>query len=156
MNTEKFNHWLSVFSSIGIIIGLILVTIELSQNRDMMKSQTRNELARGVNELLASWYENPELLETIVKANRGEPLTDTEQLAETLRSEAAFRLWENVHYQYRQGLYEEVEFSGHLQTMHRVIEAQPSLVRYWCINRDMYSIPFAVEIDNIMAGSSCN
>ncbi len=44
------------------------------------------------------------------RAGRGEQLTDDEHLQFQLRSNALLRYWEDVHYQYRLGLYDEVEY----------------------------------------------
>jgi len=45
------------------------------------------------------------------RAGRGEQLTGDEQFQFRLRSNALFRYWEDVHYQYRLGLYDEEEYS---------------------------------------------
>ena len=155
MKLSTINEWLSLIANLGVIAGIIFLAFELQQNSRMMQAQTRNELARGVSDLLATWYANPEVVDAIVKSNRREELTDEERFIHVTRSEASFRYWENVHYQYRQGMYDEVEFSTHLETMRRVIAGNPSFVDYWCDSRGMYSPPFAAEIDNFVEETMC-
>ncbi len=52
MNADFVNRWLTLSANIGIVIGLILLIVELDQNRDMMRAQTRNVVAAETINLL--------------------------------------------------------------------------------------------------------
>ena len=52
MASAKTTRWLTLGANIGVLIGIVLVLVELDQNRDMMRAQTRNELAMGIVDLL--------------------------------------------------------------------------------------------------------
>ena len=121
MDSDRVNRWFTLVTNLGVLIGIILLGVELNQNRDMMRAQTRNELSQGVLELLGSLVENKELADVMVRANNGEELTPTEVYIVGTQAERVFRYWENVHYQYRQGMYDESEFSRHLDTMQNVL-----------------------------------
>ena len=159
MDTGRLNRWLTLGTNIGVLIGIILLVVELDQNRDMIRAQTRNELSQGVVDLLSMSAENKELADAIVRANQGEELTPTEFHMYTARSEAVFRYWENAHYQYRQGMYDEIEFSSHLETMKAVLLSSDGLVRFWlrarCSDRMLYSAPFMAEIDGLLSDKEC-
>lgn len=69
--------------------------------------------------------------------------------------ELAFRYWENVHYQYRHGLYDESEFSRHEDTMNAVIAGNPPMAKFWCLDRQLFSVPFMRFMDDMLVGISC-
>jgi len=147
---------LQLLGNVGVILGILLLVFELNQNRDMMRAQTRNELARGLNDVLSLTISDPGLSEIIVRANAGEQLTPPESLRLVQRTELAFRYWENVHYQYRQDLYDESEFSRHADTIATVLTGSQNMLPFWCDQRLLYSVPFMEFIDELLAESECS
>ena len=155
MKKIDFGQTLQLLGNAGVVIGILLLVYELNQNRDMMRAQTRNELSRGLTEVLSLTAVSDELADVVVRANRGEELTATESHRLGTRSELVFRYWENVHYQYRQDLYDESEFSRHRDTMEAVLTENPSLIGFWCGERMLYSEPFMVMIDELLEQHEC-
>ena len=146
---------LGLLANLGVIAGIFLLVLELNQNRDLMRAQMRNELASGLNAVLGLSLSNAELSDIVVRANAGEQLAPTDAYRLGGRSELVFRYWENVHYQYRQGLYDESEFSRHRDTMVFILAENPSLVRYWCQARLLYSVPFMEYLDGLLKERNC-
>ena len=150
MRADSVNRWLTLGANFGVLIGIILLLVELDQNRDMMRAQTRSEIARGLVDLLSVPAGNIQLADSIARANRGEELTPAEVQMLYAFNESVFRYWENSHYQYRQGLYDEVEFSKHLDVMADVIMNNRSALEFWCERRAFFSTPFVSEIDQLL------
>jgi len=146
MLSDRLNRCLTLGANVGVPIGIILLIAELNQNRALMRAQTRNELSRGLTDLLNPTVHSPEYAELLVRANAGEQLTPGEATGMAMRSEPTYRYW-NVHYQYRQGLYDDSEFSRHAATMASVISGNLSLQTYWCEQRKLYSVPFTEFIE---------
>lgn len=46
MDSDRLNKWLTLGANVGVLIGIILLVIELNQNRDMMRSHLK---AQGFN-----------------------------------------------------------------------------------------------------------
>ena len=155
VDSDRVNRWLALGANIGVLIGIALLIVELNQNRDMMRAQTRNEISQGELSLLSLTASSRDLSNIVAKANRGEELTPAEQVMWESRSESVFRLWQNVHYQGKHGMYDEEEFSKHIDTMKNVIEGSPSLVVYWCKNRSMFPLAFAETINGLISPRSC-
>ncbi len=152
-NSDRLNRWLTLGANIGVLIGIILLIIELDQNRDMIRVQTRNELSQGVHEILKLTADKADV---IARANNGEELTPADVIIMNTQQEALFRHWENVHYQYRQGMYDESEFTGQLAIMsHIILNLQRTLIENWCENRMFYSAPFMKEIDRMLPAETC-
>jgi len=155
LDSDRLNRWLTLGANLGVLIGIILLVIELDQNRDMMRAQIRNELARGITDILPSVIHNREFADTLVRAGAGEPLTATEELQIEAWYDLGFGYWENVHYQYRHDLYDESEFSRHTVAIAAVLEENPGMYSYWCKERLRFSAPFMEFMDDLFGGSSC-
>ena len=142
-------------ANLAVLAGIALLIVELDQNHDTVRAQTRNEISQGELTLLGSMASNKELAELLIRAGEGAELSDAERLMVAVQSESAFRLWQNVHYQGRNGLYDDEEFVKHIDTMQEVLGRSPWLVEYWCNNRQLYPAKFAAEIDGLISSEFC-
>lgn len=155
MKSEDLNRWLTLGANIGVVIGIILLIVELDQNRNMMRAQIRNELARGLSDFLPSITGDREFADALVRSGDGEPLTAAEDLQINAWYDLIFAYWQNVHYQYRHGLYDEGEFSRHTDAIRAVIAENPTSHSYWCRERLYHSVPFMEFMDDLFGGPSC-
>ena len=155
MDPDRLNRWLTLGANIGVLIGIALLMVELNQNRDMMRAQTRHDLAMGIVELQHSAAESKELAEIMRKGAVGEELSPTEDMQNRLRLNALLRYWEDVHYQFRLGLYDETEYSRHREAIRRSFQENQSLVDHWCRTRPGYSADFASEMATLLRVDSC-
>ena len=155
MDSDRLNRWLTLGANLGVLVGILLLVVELQQNREMMRAQTRNEITQGALALLSLTATNQKLAELVVRSNNGEDLSPSERFMYISRSESVFRHFENAHYQYRHGMFDEVEYQKQLSTQESVISRNPGLVEYWCSFKSMYSEPFAAEIDKLLDEDAC-
>jgi hypothetical protein len=58
---------------------------------------------------------------------------------------ATFRYYENVHYQYRQGMYDEAEFSKQKHAWRAYAGRSPGSIAIWCEMRSNFSTDFVEE-----------
>jgi len=155
VKSDRLMRWLTLGANIGVLIGLALLIVELNQNRNMMRAQTRHDLAMGIVDLLLIPATNQQLADVMVRANSGAALTPTEHYQFRMRSNALLRYWENVHYQYRVGLYDEVEFLKQLSAWKASMASSPRMTEYWCQVRLLYSPDFMSEMDKLLAKATC-
>ena len=158
MDADRVNRWLSLGANTAVLIGIALLIFELGQNREMMRAQIRNEISRGAFDVMSLTAANRETAEALARFNRGDELSDSDRIMLTTRSEAMFRYWENVHYQYRLGMYDEAEFSTHLATMKDVLLfIDRHFTEFWCEygRRGHYSVPFTNEINALLPRETC-
>jgi len=121
-----------------------------------MRAQVRHDLAVGIVDLLNVPAANAQLASVLRRAGAGETLTPDEQFQFELRSNALLRYWEDVHYQYRQGLYDEIEFAKQKAAWQATMANSVGLVAYWCRVRSLYSPRFMAELDSSSAARSCS
>ena len=113
MNHDNLNKWMTLGANVAVLFGILLLVFELQQNREMVRAQTRSEISAGITDLLSQVANNEQLASLVRRADNGEALTPDEETQYGHRSAALFRYYENVHYQYRQGLYDEPEYRAH-------------------------------------------
>ena len=151
MESDRVNRWLTLGANIGVLVGIVLLIFELNQNREMMRAQIRNELTTGVQDLLRPALVDQDLADLLIRAETGESLSPAESYRVRTWDSSIFRYWENVHYQYRQGLYDESEFSRHRDAMIDVAR-EPRMYSVWCKDRLLFSAPFMQFMDNLLGG----
>jgi hypothetical protein len=156
MDEKRPARWLSLLANLGALVGILLIVVQLQQNRDLMRAQIRHDLAMGIVEMLNLPAGNAQLASVLRRGELGEPLTADEQFQFEVRSNALLRYWEDVHYQYRQGLYDEVEYSAQKQAWGATLRRSVGLATYWCKVRTLYSPLFRAELDALLAPGACD
>ena len=140
---------LTILANLGVIAGILLLAYELNQNRQMMQAQTRHELASSIANQLLTISVNGEYVEFIHRVESGEPATGVEQRRYYGYAFARLRYWEDAHYQYRVGLFDEGEFVAQRESWREVIR-QPGMRDFWSRFRSNFSPEFAEEIDELL------
>ena len=153
MNSDRVNKWLTLGANVGVLIGIILLVVELNQNRQAMEAQTRSDLSEQLMTMIANTYlEYPELMQ---RAEEGDQLSEDDRWLFSNISMLEFRYHENVFYQYRRGLYEESEYLAQRETLRRIY-SEKNKVDTWCSVRAGFSPLFVDEIDGLLTNYSCD
>jgi hypothetical protein len=146
---------LQFLGNAGIILGILLLVYELNQNRDMMMAQTRNELSQGITEILLDISNNEERVSIFTRGAAGEALSEYESAQYQLMTMAELRYHENVHYQYRSGLYDEDEYRAHRAQWSNFVFRQKGRVAVFCEARSGFSPEFVAEIEGLLTTYKC-
>ena len=75
MESDKVNRWLTLGANIGVLIGIILLIVELDQNREMIRAQTRNDISQQLANRLLTVAGNSQMASLHRRAEAGEELT---------------------------------------------------------------------------------
>ena len=155
MDSGKANRWLTLIANIGVLIGLALLIVELQQTREATRAGTRSNLAEEISSLLSGIAMDADMADIRLRGDAGEELTRLESYRYDLIQRSLFRYWENNHYQYRMGLYDESEFIAHKMVWGRYVNSSKRLPGYWCSIRGITSEGFAREMDSVIIESPC-
>ena len=156
MDSDRLNRWLTLGANVGVLIGIILLIVELDQNREAIQAQTRSNLSQGIVDHLSLIASNSQLASLRRRIDAGEKATVNEQYQYQELTRALVRYWENVHYQYRQGLYDDAEFTAHREAIRGYFAYSNAIVEFWCRNRHGMSREFAEEIDGLLTTYNCS
>ena len=149
------SRWLSILANLGVIGGIVLLVFEMGQTRDLMRAQTRHDLSASIVDLLLVIAENPQLASVMRRGDEGEDLSPDERYQYETRSRALFRYWEDVHYQYREGLYDRVEFVSQRDAWSAYLNGSRGAAAAWCGMRGEFSPEFRAELDGVSSTHGC-
>ena len=140
-----------ILANLAVLVGVLLLVYELAQNREMMRAQTRNEMAQGFVSLATQNLNDPEWVELVDRGDRGGELSAIEASQYIRYVFVWFRFWENQHYQYRLGLYDEEEFLKQREAYRNALANRVGFRRYWCGAYATYSTEFAADISQLLS-----
>lgn len=156
MNFDKFNQWLTLLANLGVLLGIVFLALEMRQNTEMMKAQTRD----SITEKQANWYmaiatdpnaarilaitEGVEVPREVLNAENGDGIVYG------FTQHAIFRLWENELYQYEMGLFDEEEFLARKAVWRSRVLNNPGTRAFWSTVRNLFSSGFREEMDSLV------
>src|SRR5262245_13097444 len=113
MSIDRVNQGVQLAANVGVILSIVFLAYQIGEQRDLMKAQTRTATSEAAIGLLISEATD----EGLVSAQRrswwdGEELSPDDRFRLDRLNRAYFRHWQNVHYQDRNGLYDETEFAA--------------------------------------------
>jgi hypothetical protein len=155
MNLDRMSQGVQLAANVGVILSIMFLAYQIGEQRELMKAQTRTAISSEIVGLLVSEATDEDLLSAERRSNDGEELSPDDRFRLDRISRAYFRYWENAHYQYRNGLYDETEFAGS-RAGWKYRLSRPGVAAVWCDSEEMYSPEFVAEIERLLpSGSSC-
>jgi hypothetical protein len=125
-------------------------TRSVEQSERVSRAQVRNSITEQIVQINSLLLSQPALIAAQERSSRNENLDETEVIQLRMLAFIWLKHSENVHYQYRQGLYDESEY--HAQREIWRIRLQESVWRdVWASRSQTISPAFAQEIDKIIA-----
>ena len=150
MRKLELEQSLKILGNLGVIIGILLLVYELNQNRQMMEAQTRHDLSESIVNQFLDIASDGELAEIIIRGASGTLESEVEQTRFRWWLLSRFRYWEDVHYQYRVGLYDQTEFDAQWEGFKVVLMRDP-WVNYFQGNVASFSPEFAAKVHETIA-----
>ena len=113
MDSDRLNRWLTLGANLAVLVGLVFLVVEINRNNEMMRAQTRSGITDAIIDNVKLGMD-PRVIVAYQKQRSGQPLSDEESILLNQIASATLRLWENTHYQYRNGLFDDAEFQADL------------------------------------------
>lgn len=147
---DDINRWLTLCANLGVIAGIVFLALELRQNQRMVMAQTRNEIARASIEM-QQFNQEPSQRRAILRVANGESLSDEDIYQFRRWASVWLEHWENVDYQYRQGLFAEEEYQAHLNKVRAILPgANGGIGEYFCERRARFTPDFVSTMDKLL------
>ena len=155
MNTLSIHNSVQTIANIGVVLGLIFLGTEIYQNNTLNRANAVNSLfvsGLDFNDNLAS---NSELADVLAKANRGEPLNDSETIQlGGFQGGALQRIWFDYQ-QIRNGLVSEEELLSRVPRFKLAFSRFPFLEDRWNDSRSNFAPEFNQFIERCVL-ADCN
>jgi hypothetical protein len=148
MNSSKVNDWLTLLANIAVVGGIVFLAIELRQNNELLRSESRQTL---VSNDIASLNANIGQADVFARLVSGEDLSAEEQLRLSFMFMLDLRNREFEYFQYKNGLLDEETWLAYRYVI--VINHSTKLGRAWWdkVGRAVVDPGFARMVDELLA-----
>jgi hypothetical protein len=101
---KLFTAWMEVLANVGVLAGIIFLTIEVSQSTLSTKSATSLAIQTAISQSISQTISNPELFEVVYKAYAEEDLTRKESLLVSFHWHSILTMMDGALLQYELGV----------------------------------------------------
>jgi len=147
---KRRTDWMNLAASFAVIVGIVFLGLEIRQNTEMMRSQTRDSISEK-QMMFSEWVATErDLADVLAKAAAEEPMEPGERFMHAYFLAGIWREWENSYYQYQQELFDRAEFEPRMARWHATMQLR-SVRLAWIATRMNYSPTFRGIVDGIVA-----
>jgi hypothetical protein len=151
---ENINKWLTVGANVAVVASIVFLALQLNQNSRMVQTQTRNAITESILDFQFN-AEMSGLRDIALKGNNDPSSLTREEAGKVLQLYVSnLRLWENIHYQYRNGVFDEDEFNAERNSWKNLGARTPMLHSAYCQLKQGggLSTAFVAEMDQLGYG----
>lgn len=149
MNWDAISAIAEVVGVFAIVVSLIYVSVQIKQNTKFSRAATRQAIAESTENLGSDLIGNSEIAEIFVKHLSGKELSAVENLRLQARCYRDMQHWENIHYQFNEGLVSEDQWEGFRKNLASLL-AIDAYREYWEHESFHYSDAFQAEISSLL------
>ena len=150
VDKTELNDWLQLAASVGVILSLIFVGLEIQQSRQIAIADIYQQRAAMVIQVQQGQYSGEDYNAAVSKFYRGEELAANERGLLRFAQNPWFSYWENNHFQYQIGLLSEEQWLSSRNSMLDRFK-EPLYQEWWESQRQEWRKSFADEVDNVLA-----
>ena len=151
MNAEKLNAWLSLGANVGVVIGLVLLIFEISQNTEMMQAQINQSRTDTALSEQQAVYTSDHVPAMLVKISRGEELSDED----LIRYERFFRAFnrnqDNNLWQYNEGYLGDNIPLSIKGAVREVIAGHELGIATWELQKYSYTVEYVAFVEEAIS-----
>ncbi len=99
-----FTAWMEVLANLGVLVGIVFLTIEVSQNTLATKSAASLAIQTSISASISDTSNTPEVFDVVAKIYAEEELTKKEKLLGSFRFHSILTMMEGALLQYDLGV----------------------------------------------------
>ena len=147
ITSSKVNEWLTLIANIAVVGGIVFLAVEISQNNELLRSESRQALV--ANDLL-SLNQGVENADVYVKLVSNEEMSAEEQLRLSFIFALDLRNREFEYFQYVNGLLDEETWLSYRHVI--LIHHSSGRGRVWWneIGREIVDAEFAKLVEELL------
>ena len=147
MKNSKINEWLTLIANVAVVGGIIFLGIELHQNNELLRSESRQALVMNDVASLAANFQNADVFAKMVSTG---DLSTEDQLRLSFMYAIDLRNREFEYFQYSNGLLDEQTWLAYRHVI--LINHSTGIGRKWWdeIGRGIVDAEFAKLVDELL------
>jgi hypothetical protein len=131
MNTDSINKWLSLIANLGVLIGIIFLSIQIGQANRIAERDGRSSLVSQYVELHTQIIESPEFTELMVKlSNPNAELTAQETVKARSLSPVLINWAANLNISYESDLVSGEPIERQFGAITNIMRSAPGIVPF--------------------------
>jgi hypothetical protein len=150
MNSLKINDWLALIANVAVVGGIVFLAIEIQQNNELLRSESRQTLVANDVTSLTVNLENADVFARLVSEKE---LSAEDQLRLSFMYMLDLRNREFEYFQFTNGLLDKETWLSYRQVV--LINHSTGIGKTWWdeIGRAVVDPEFAKLIDEILANA---
>ena len=148
MNLETINVWGQIIASLGVIVSLFYVAVQVRQNTRSARAVVVDSLARSMHDLAIQMAQNDQLLMTASMLKDWSSASEMERARYASFMLGYFKLFENGWFQMRQGTLEAEQWEGY-DAFLRSVWMVPTVKTWWSMRRTFFAPGFRKYVENL-------
>ena len=147
MNSSKINDWLTLVANIAVVGGIVFLAIEVRQNNELLRSESRQALVTNDVASLAANFQNADVFAKLVSESE---MSAEDQLRLSFMFALDLRNREFEYFQYINGLLDEQTWLAYRHVI--LIDHSAGLGRTWWneVGRGIVDPDFAKLVDELL------
>ena len=148
MSMADLATWSQIISSIAVLVTLIFLIVQLKQNTDAIKANTRHAIVTNDQQLVTDGIDHPSIEHSMYK----EELTEDEKVRLEWWLIGLCRTREYHWFQYRNGSLDRRTWEANLTALGRNLSFARTRGWWQSVSQNYFDHGFVVEVNKYLAG----
>ena len=150
MNIDSLNKWLTLGANLGVLIGIFVVVVEISQNTRTQKLSSVQAVLGMSAEINISTASNPAFIDAVIAMNNQEELTPAQisVIDSTLMAIFAAH-WQIFQLRQENSITDDLWYAYERRNIENV--NNPYFKKWWDENKYKFGDSFREYLDNLSA-----
>ena len=128
MGTSRLSEWLQILASLGVLVGLIFLALEIQQANRIAIATTEITVRESYGSFNETIYTNPETAALLAKARIADAeFSDAEREMLDAFTARLMNTWEGIEEAYAKEMVSRVTFDTAIEDMKWTIDTYPSM-----------------------------
>ena len=138
MDLDRLNQWLTLAASVGVIIGLIFLIVEINQSNRIASYAAEHSRRNQFIELNSVGIENSQI---VAKLQAGDmELSPPERAQALMMAKQLLNTWKDAEAAYDHGLLSDETFNTTLRSIKVTVQESPGLTPFLAYLVDVYKL----------------
>ena len=150
MKLSEAANWAEIVSAIGLVISLIYVGIQVTDNTSAMRSETASNASTEIIDWYTHMSGDPELMDVWLRGvTEPDSLDEQESLRFVFLLHIIMLQFQNNYYLVEEGTLDEKMLLAINNTL-STIRGTPGFAMYWSLRRDLFNPEYQAFVEQLM------
>lgn len=135
--------------AIAVVVSLVYLAVQIRDNTRSSRSATRQSIVDSIVAINMIWPQSESFTQVLADHVAGKQLPHHQALQLSGFCYAYLRCWENVHFQYRNGMLSDEDWSGFRQNVKALLQVK-AFQDFWKREHKVFTEAFQSEVRRLL------